>query len=826
MLCINCKQTKLPADSHVLCVRCCGCSQLSPCARSASWASEIWEELSHFPSYVSSGREQAQGFPSSTLVNNFQLNSGPAPDLENRRRGPQVAVTVTGNECLTRGPRPAPSDASRRKATQGALANPCSGGNSEPRYLPGYRTPYRYVNSAAFNTAGRFPSNVTVPSSQFSWQEGADQGAFYWPYFYPWGSWGGFSGYDYYPNLYLPCPEAIPSSSSSITKTVSQENGSLPLVAGIRTTPNIQVTGSVSHTTPAVSSFRNPKPIQSGMAKVSLSTVPTISKASQHNNTRAIPTCSGIIFQEGSFSDSLIAEPVIGTTNLGRSRNSKNRLGTSSTSSALPSVRVSHNVNEAFGHLYTEVQNSSRVPLADYSYVGALGSVEDDVPIGPSVSAVRPSVTIPALSRDSSLGLTATPLRVTNPSRSTPDIASAISQAVLRTLSGLGNLASSVDLPSVAEEGEGQTFTGQSGSTGNGRDHVRTISQDPRAPYHECDYVPDQALSESSLSPSQKSQSHEPATNYHETLEEVYSLLGDLCPKADQTQDSARVQSLLESILDQPTSSRSTLPQSSTVNQLMGKLFDNTAEARNNPNWHVPKKTIDYLTRPHSYACHTEFWPSKIPTLDADAGRLGISVGRFASLPVAHLEYLERLARRAVAISSHCDFFGSAAFQALCAEHVDPDVLRSLLLAVNRSAKHIMALGLSMSAVLLHQRRNAALNTSNLLLSHNKDSLRAAPLNSSSLFGGKIEEVFRANLDDRHHSLLRANYSGVSANRKRPSSSSFNSNPAKKSRWEPKASRVPTSTSSSAVSFNRFRSTRGGRGGSSSFRRGPARRSK
>ena len=105
-------------------------------------------------------------------------------------------------------------------------------------------------------------------------------------------------------------------------------------------------------------------------------------------------------------------------------------------------------------------------------------------------------------------------------------------------------------------------------------------------------------------------------------------------------------------------------------------------------------------------------------------------------------------------------FFGSAAFQALCAEHVDPDVLCSLLLAVNRSAKHIMALGLSVSAVLLHQRRNAALNTSNLLLSHNKDDLRAAPLNSSSLFGCKIEEVFRANLDDRHHSLLRASRAG------------------------------------------------------------------
>ena len=52
-----------------------------------------------------------------------------------------------------------------------------------------------------------------------------------------------------------------------------------------------------------MNSFRNPKPIQSGKAKVSLSTVPTINRGSQHNNTIAIPTCSGIMFQEGSFSD-------------------------------------------------------------------------------------------------------------------------------------------------------------------------------------------------------------------------------------------------------------------------------------------------------------------------------------------------------------------------------------------------------------------------------------------------------------------------------------------------------------------------------------------
>ena len=74
------------------------------------------------------------------------------------------------------------------------------------------------------------------------------------------------------------------------------------------------------------------------------------------------------------------------------------------------------------------------------------------------------------------------------------------------------------------------------------------------------------------------------------------------------------------------------------------------------------------LSLDHIHTFATEFWPSNIPTLDADAGRLGISVGRYASIPVTLLEYLERLAWRTVAINLHYDFFGSAAFQALCAE--------------------------------------------------------------------------------------------------------------------------------------------------------------
>ena len=174
------------------------------------------------------------------------------------------------------------------------------------------------------------------------------------------------------------------------------------------------------------------------------------------------------------------------------------------------------------------MQNSSRIPVTDYSSVGPLGFVANDVSTDSSFSTDRPSVSTSALSRGSSQGLNATALRVTSPSRSTPDIAS-----ILRTLAGLGFLASRVDLPSVAEEGEGQaSSTGQSGSTLNGHGHVCAISQIPRATSHNSEYDLDQALSERSLSPPlEDSQSHEPAMNYHETLDEVYSLLGDLCPR-------------------------------------------------------------------------------------------------------------------------------------------------------------------------------------------------------------------------------------------------------------------------------------------------------
>ena len=213
----------------------------------------------------------------------------------------------------------------------------------------------------------RFPSDVSVPSFQASWQDGTDQGAYYWPYFYLWGSWDGYSGYGYYPNFNfsnVTCYEAIPGSS----------RGSFSDLKSVRSC-NAEI--SLSSTSSQVASCSNSNP------PLPLSKPRTINRGSQYSATSAIPTCSSIIFQKGTFLDSLTAEPVTGSTGFCRSTANWNTCveGTTFTSSASPSdVRVSSRIDDPYGHVDSDVLNSSRIPVADYSYVGPLGFVANDVP--------------------------------------------------------------------------------------------------------------------------------------------------------------------------------------------------------------------------------------------------------------------------------------------------------------------------------------------------------------------------------------------------------------------------------------------------------------
>ena len=64
-----------------------------------------------------------------------------------------------------------------------------------------------------------------------------------------------------------------------------------------------------------------------------------------------------------------------------------------------------------------------------------------------------------------------------------------------------------------------------------------------------------------------------------------------------------------------------------------------------------------------------------------------------------------------------------------------------ILEAFDTGNRHLMALNLQTATEILSMRRDAVLVAPNSLLRASKDSLRAAPLESKQLFGGRIAAV-------------------------------------------------------------------------------------
>ena len=70
-----------------------------------------------------------------------------------------------------------------------------------------------------------------------------------------------------------------------------------------------------------------------------------------------------------------------------------------------------------------------------------------------------------------------------------------------------------------------------------------------------------------------------------------------------------------------------------------------------------------------------------------------------------------------------------------------------LLEAVAKSIKHATAMSTILAMELFQARRDLALANSKLLLDNSSYELRNAPINSKTLFGGKIKEVAKANYE-------------------------------------------------------------------------------
>ena len=80
--------------------------------------------------------------------------------------------------------------------------------------------------------------------------------------------------------------------------------------------------------------------------------------------------------------------------------------------------------------------------------------------------------------------------------------------------------------------------------------------------------------------------------------------------------------------------------------------------------------------------------------------------------------------------------------------------LSRLLEAVAESTKHATAMSTILATELFQARRDSALASSKLLLENSSYELRNAPINSKTLFSGKIKEVAKANYEAQQQRFL------------------------------------------------------------------------
>ena len=121
-----------------------------------------------------------------------------------------------------------------------------------------------------------------------------------------------------------------------------------------------------------------------------------------------------------------------------------------------------------------------------------------------------------------------------------------------------------------------------------------------------------------------------------------------------------------------------------------------------------------------------------------------------------------------IAINSHADLFSSAAYLCLQQESMLVAALARLLEAVAKSIKHATAMSTILATELFQARRDSALANSKLLLDNSSYELRNAPINSKTLFGGKIKEVVKANYEVQQQILLATSSSNTPGQQHKP----------------------------------------------------------
>lgn len=249
---------------------------------------------------------------------------------------------------------------------------------------------------------------------------------------------------------------------------------------------------------------------------------------------------------------------------------------------------------------------------------------------------------------------------------------------------------------------------------------------------------------------------HRETWSFDKAINEVFRLLpSDMCPQEPDDNIPVKPLSGIERLSGVTKTSRlSMLPQSLAVKETL-KTFQTEFEKKSPASqWSAPTSFLTSIAPIKYYKSHTPDFPPTNPKLDRDAGKLSLTSPTNSSLTTTRLESWERRCRELVSIASHADLFSSAAYQNLRQETLSPQALQRLLEAVGKTTRHSIALAMSLATEMLISRRDAVLSTSSVLLDHSKAKLRTAPLNGTSLFGGRIADVAQTDLTDQQHRLM------------------------------------------------------------------------
>ena len=94
--------------------------------------------------------------------------------------------------------------------------------------------------------------------------------------------------------------------------------------------------------------------------------------------------------------------------------------------------------------------------------------------------------------------------------------------------------------------------------------------------------------------------------------------------------------------------------------------------------------------------------------------------------------------------------------------------LSRLLEAIAKSIKHVTAMSTILTKEIFQARRDAALDNSKLLLENSSYELRNAPINSKTLFDGKIKEVAKGIYEAQQQRFLASTSANTNVNQQKP----------------------------------------------------------